>query len=90
MYFYTIYFSKCLVCELLDLGIVGVFGPQEKVIAEHVQSICDIVEVPQISVREDLDQSFQPRGIALNLYPHVSSLSRVSNEVRKIDYNRIK
>lgn len=79
MYFHTTYFSKCLVCDLLNLEIVGIFGPQEKVIAEHVQSICDIVDVPHISVREDLDQSFEPRGIGLNLYPHVNSLSRVSN-----------
>ncbi|XP_018367721.1 PREDICTED: glutamate receptor ionotropic, kainate 2-like [Trachymyrmex cornetzi] len=69
------------VCDLLDVGIVGVFGPQEKVIAEHVQSICDIIEVPHISVREDLDQSFQPRGIGLNLYPHVNSLSRIYNQL---------
>ncbi|XP_011061173.1 PREDICTED: glutamate receptor ionotropic, kainate 2-like [Acromyrmex echinatior] len=69
------------VCELLDLGIVSIFGPQEKVIAEHVQSICDVVEIPQISVREDLDQSFHSRGIALNLYPHVNSLSRIYNQL---------
>ncbi|KAG5316711.1 GRIK2 protein, partial [Acromyrmex insinuator] len=69
------------VCELLDLGIVSIFGPQEKVIAEHVQSICDVVEIPQISVREDLDQSFHSRGITLNLYPHVNSLSRIYNQL---------
>jgi len=68
------------------MGIVSIFGPEkEKVIAEHVRSICDTVEVPHISVQEDLDQSFQPRGIALNLYPHVNSLSRVSSEDKKID-----
>lgn len=79
VYIYKIDFSKCLVCELLDLGIVGIFGPQEKVVAEYVQSICDTIEVPRISVRQNLDQSFQQRGLNLNLYPHVNSLSRVSN-----------
>ncbi|XP_018340936.1 PREDICTED: glutamate receptor ionotropic, kainate 2-like isoform X2 [Trachymyrmex septentrionalis] len=69
-------------CELLDMGIVSIFGPEkEKIIAEHVRSICDTVEVPHISVQEDLDQSFQPRGIALNLYPHVNSLSRIYNQL---------
>jgi len=57
---------------------VGVFGPQDKVVAEHVQSICNTIEVPYISVRQDPDQPSQPRGLGLNLYPHVNSLSRVS------------
>ncbi|XP_039303724.1 glutamate receptor ionotropic, kainate 2 isoform X1 [Solenopsis invicta] len=69
------------VCELLDAGIVGVFGPQEKVTAEYVQSICNAIEVPYISVRQDLDQSFQARGLNLNLYPHVNSLSRIYNQL---------
>ncbi|XP_011691569.1 PREDICTED: glutamate receptor ionotropic, kainate 2-like, partial [Wasmannia auropunctata] len=69
------------VCELLDLGIVGVFGPQEKVVAEHVQSLCDAIEVPYISVRQDFDQLSRPRGLGLNLYPHVNSLARVYNQL---------
>ncbi|XP_018404443.1 PREDICTED: glutamate receptor ionotropic, kainate 2-like [Cyphomyrmex costatus] len=69
------------VCDLVEPGIAGVFGPQEKIIAEHVQSICDAIEVPHISVREDLDQSFKQRGIGLNLYPHVNSLSRIYNQL---------
>lgn len=79
MHFYRLDLSECLVCQQLDLGIVGIFGPQDKIIAEHVQSICDAIEVPHISVRQDFDQLSRPRGLGLNLYPHVSSLSRVSN-----------
>lgn len=69
------------VCEQLELGIVGVFGPQDKVIAEHVQSICDIIEVPHVSVRQDSDPLSLPRGLGLNLYPHTNSLSRVYDQL---------
>jgi ionotropic kainate glutamate receptor 3 len=71
-------FFERSVCEVLNLGVVGIFGPQEKVISDHVQSICDVMEVPHISVRQDSNESPQPRGLTLNLYPHVSSLARVS------------
>ncbi|XP_029165094.1 glutamate receptor ionotropic, kainate 2-like isoform X2 [Nylanderia fulva] len=69
------------VCELLDMGIVGIFGPQEKVTAEYVQSICDTMEIPHISVREDPSELSEPRGLSLNLYPHVSSLSRIYDQL---------
>ncbi|XP_050461328.1 glutamate receptor ionotropic, kainate 2-like isoform X2 [Cataglyphis hispanica] len=65
------------VCELVKTGIVGIFGPQKKVTAEYVQSICDTMEVPHISVRQDSSESFQSRGLSLNFYPHVSSLSQI-------------
>lgn len=63
---------------MFSLGVVGVFGPQDKVIAEHVQSMCDSMDVPHISVRQDSAEPSQPRGVGLNLYPHINSLERVS------------
>lgn len=63
---------------MVSLGVVGIFGPQDKVIGDHVQSICDTMDVPHISVRQDCAEPSQPRGVGLNLYPHVSSLARVS------------
>ncbi|EZA54442.1 Glutamate receptor, ionotropic kainate, partial [Ooceraea biroi] len=69
------------VCKMLNDEVVGIFGPQEKVISEHVQSICDTMEVPHISVRQDSSASPQPRGLTLNLYPHVSSLSQVYDQL---------
>ncbi|XP_012539056.1 glutamate receptor ionotropic, kainate 2 [Monomorium pharaonis] len=76
-----LYEASLKVCNLLDLGIVGIFGPQDKVVAEFVQSLCDSIEIPRISVRQDLDQSFHLRGLNLNLYPHVNSLSRIYNQL---------
>ncbi|XP_032677546.1 glutamate receptor ionotropic, kainate 2-like isoform X2 [Odontomachus brunneus] len=69
------------VCEMVSMGVVGIFGPQDKVIADHVQSMCDTMDVPHISVRQDSAEPSQPRGIGLNLYPHVSSLARVYDQL---------
>lgn len=71
--------TRRLVCDLINgVGIVGIFGPQEKESAEYVQSICDTMEIPHISIRQDSGQPLHLRGLGLNLYPHVSALSRVS------------
>ncbi|XP_070167335.1 glutamate receptor ionotropic, kainate 2-like isoform X5 [Polyergus mexicanus] len=77
----TLFEVSLKVCELVKTGIVGIFGPQEKLTAEYVQSICDILEVPHISVRQDSSESTQSRGLSLNLYPHVSSLSRIYDQL---------
>ncbi|XP_011633104.1 glutamate receptor ionotropic, kainate 2-like, partial [Pogonomyrmex barbatus] len=69
------------VCQLIDLGIAGIFGPQQKEVDETVQSICNTLEVPHISVRQDSSQFFEPRGLRLNLFPHVSVLSRVYDQL---------
>ncbi|KAK2579603.1 hypothetical protein KPH14_010896 [Odynerus spinipes] len=62
------------VCELVGAGVAAIFGPQDKVIAEHVQSICDTIEMPYIAARWD---PLQMRGRAVNLYPHANTLSMV-------------
>nr|XP_012232574.1 PREDICTED: glutamate receptor ionotropic, kainate 2-like [Linepithema humile]XP_012232575.1 PREDICTED: glutamate receptor ionotropic, kainate 2-like [Linepithema humile] len=70
------------VCDLVNgVGIVGIFGPQEKESAEHVQSICDTMEIPHISIRQDSGQPLHLRGLGLNLYPHVSALSRIYDQL---------
>ncbi|XP_014479803.1 PREDICTED: glutamate receptor ionotropic, kainate 2-like isoform X2 [Dinoponera quadriceps] len=69
------------VCEMVGLGVVGIFGPQDKVISEHVQSMCDSMDIPHISVRQDTAEPSQPRGIGLNLYPHVSILARLYDQL---------
>ncbi|KAG7201426.1 hypothetical protein KM043_004186 [Ampulex compressa] len=66
------------VCELMKVGVVGIFGPQNKITSEHVQSICDTIEVPHISVRWD---PRQVRLKGLNLYPHADTLSMVFDQM---------
>lgn len=59
---------------MVGTGVAGIFGPQDKSIAEHVQSICDTIEMPHISVRWDPQET---RGKTVNLYPHANTLSLV-------------
>lgn len=64
------------VCELMSTGVAGIFGPQSEDTAEHVQSVCDTMEVPHVEMRWDLSQR---RGAcAVNLFPHPSVLAKVS------------
>lgn len=65
---------ECSVCELLELGVAGIFGPQNKVTAEHVQSMCDTMEMPHIYTRWEPSQV---RGRGINLYPHAETLAMV-------------
>ena len=55
MYFYIFkksYFAETMVCSHLSKGnVMGIFGPQDDYIAEHIKSITDMVEVPFIDTR---------------------------------------
>ncbi|XP_076391777.1 glutamate receptor ionotropic, kainate 2 isoform X2 [Megachile rotundata] len=62
------------VCELLDMKIAAIFGPQNKMTSEHVQSMCDTKEMPHIYGRWEASQ---PRGKGINLFPHAETLSLV-------------
>ncbi|KAL1131752.1 hypothetical protein AAG570_011365, partial [Ranatra chinensis] len=61
------------VCELLSGGVAAVFGPRSSDTWDHVQSICDTMEMPHVGFRWD---DKQRRGSCLlNLYPHPSVLA---------------
>ncbi|XP_071445424.1 glutamate receptor ionotropic, kainate 2-like [Hetaerina americana] len=63
------------VCQLLGMGVAGIFGPSSETTSEDVESICDTMEVPHVETRWDL---YQRRGtMLLNLYPHPAALARV-------------
>ena len=38
-------------CELLELGVAAVFGPQNSATADHIRSITDVAEIPFIDTR---------------------------------------
>ncbi|XP_011251852.2 glutamate receptor ionotropic, kainate 2 isoform X1 [Camponotus floridanus] len=73
--------SKTVCTMVSSYKIVGIFGPQEKMATEYIQSICDTIDMPHISVRQDSSESPQHRGLSLNFYPHVSSLSRIYDQL---------
>ena len=60
---------------MLRLGVAAIFGPQSEKTANHVQSICDALEVPHIETRWDFKLTRD--AYSLNLYPHPKSLSKV-------------
>nr|XP_053641816.1 glutamate receptor ionotropic, kainate 2-like [Cherax quadricarinatus] len=63
------------VCSLLNTGVAAIFGPQSGQTSDHVQSICDALEIPHIENRWDFRLSRD--AYSVNLYPHPSTLSKV-------------
>ncbi|XP_076178431.1 glutamate receptor ionotropic, kainate 2 isoform X2 [Ptiloglossa arizonensis] len=64
------------VCELMGTGVAAIFGPQNQLTSEHVQSMCDTMEMPHIYARWE---SSQARGKGINLYPHAETLSLITD-----------
>ncbi|PSN42075.1 Glutamate receptor ionotropic [Blattella germanica] len=67
------------VCELLEMGIAGVFGPSTGPISHHVQTICDTKDIPHIETNWDTKQ--QRQDFLVNLYPHHSTLASATKVV---------
>uniref|UniRef100_A0A1B6CLB4 Glutamate receptor n=2 Tax=Clastoptera arizonana TaxID=38151 RepID=A0A1B6CLB4_9HEMI len=67
------------VCELVSTGVVGIFGPQSSDTTDHVQSMCDTMEIPHLAYRWD---SRQRRGSCLvNLFPYPPVLAKVYADI---------
>lgn len=67
--------SNVPVCDLLPNGIAGVFGPRSESTANHIESICDAMEIPHIETR--WDYKLNRDAFSINLYPHPFSLGQV-------------
>ncbi|XP_042214385.1 glutamate receptor ionotropic, kainate 2-like isoform X2 [Homarus americanus] len=67
------------VCMLLRHGVAAIFGPQREKTANHVQSICDAMEVPHIETR--WDYKLARDEYSLNLYPYPPSLSEAYRDI---------
>ncbi|XP_045623949.1 glutamate receptor ionotropic, kainate 2 isoform X4 [Procambarus clarkii] len=67
------------VCKLLRSGVAAIFGPNSENTANHVQSICDAMEVPHIETR--WDYKLTRDAYSLNLYPYPPSLSRAYYDI---------
>lgn len=62
------------VCQLIESGVHAIFGPTDGASIQHVQSICDNMEIPYFELRPFLGSS--PAGPPL--YTSPSSFSSVS------------
>lgn len=65
-------------CNLIQYGVAGIFGPQDKSAAYFAQSLCDAMDLPYITGRWDPDES---RGNAINLYPRPEILSMIYKNI---------
>nr|XP_053632783.1 glutamate receptor ionotropic, kainate 3-like [Cherax quadricarinatus] len=69
------------VCSLLKSGVAAIFGPQSGQTSDHVQSICDALEIPHIENRWDFRLTRD--AYSVNLYPHPSTLTKAYMDVLK-------
>ncbi|XP_072745112.1 glutamate receptor ionotropic, kainate 2-like isoform X2 [Anoplolepis gracilipes] len=67
-------------CKLVNRGVAGIFGPQNKLTANYVESMCDTLDIPHIAARWDSESK---RGNVINLYPHPDMLSMVFHDIIK-------
>lgn len=61
-------------CTLLKSGVVAIVGPMTGAASQHVQAICDSLEVPHIEIKPDL--MLRKPELAVNLYPSYDILAR--------------
>ncbi|XP_050461377.1 glutamate receptor ionotropic, kainate 2-like [Cataglyphis hispanica] len=69
-----------IACKLINSGVAGIFGPQNKLTANHVRSMCDTLDIPYITARWDSESK---RSNVINLYPHPDMLSMVFQDLIK-------
>ncbi|CAH1800045.1 unnamed protein product [Owenia fusiformis] len=68
-------------CHLMKGGIAAIFGPMSSISAAHVQSVCEVMEIPHVETRWDFREQSEFRSI--NLYPHYSALSKAYIDIIK-------
>ncbi|XP_011502790.1 PREDICTED: glutamate receptor ionotropic, kainate 3-like [Ceratosolen solmsi marchali] len=61
-------------CILFEKGVSAIFGYLDRAISKHVQSMCDAMEIPYITVQWD---PYQERGRSINLYPYADALAKI-------------
>lgn len=61
-------------CNLLRSGVVAILGPLTGAASQHVQAICDSLEVPHIEIKPEL--VLRRFDLAINLYPSYDILAR--------------
>ncbi|XP_069972392.1 glutamate receptor ionotropic, kainate 2-like isoform X1 [Penaeus vannamei] len=67
------------VCDILRNPVAAIFGPQMEKTANHVQSICDAMEIPHIETR--WDYKLRRDAYSINLYPYPPSLSEAYRKI---------
>ncbi|KAK1127291.1 hypothetical protein K0M31_003835 [Melipona bicolor] len=67
-----------IVCGMMEEGVAAIFGPHNRFTSEHVQSMCDTMEVPHIYGKWEHSQT---RGKGINLFPNAETLSMIFDKI---------
>lgn len=57
----------------------AIFGPQDPLLGEHIQSLCDALDIPHIEARLDLETDL--KEFSINLYPSPAIIGRALREL---------
>lgn len=63
------------VCSQLGAGAQAIFGPTDSILATHVQSICDALDIPHLEWRLDYGNNAGRKEFSVNLYPSQSLMN---------------
>ncbi|XP_037969552.2 glutamate receptor ionotropic, kainate 3 isoform X1 [Plutella xylostella] len=74
-----VYEAEKGVCQLLENGLLGIFGPSNRASLTHVQSVADYLEVPHVIVEPMILQT--RNWSVINLYPHHDAYSQVFADI---------
>ncbi|XP_015787527.1 glutamate receptor ionotropic, kainate 2-like [Tetranychus urticae] len=55
-------------CYQVGSGVSAIFGPQNPLLGNHIQSLCDALDIPHMESRVDLEPEI--KEISINLYPN--------------------
>ena len=69
------------VCNLLQEGVLGIFGPQSVETSAHIQSTCEILNMPHLETR--FDYRLIPANHSTNLFPQPRSLGAAFRDLLK-------
>ncbi|KAK9882220.1 hypothetical protein WA026_019734 [Henosepilachna vigintioctopunctata] len=78
---YNMFDASVKTCELLDMKVIAIFGPQNSQNFEAIQSVCDAKEIPVIQTRWNFRS--KRYSTIINFYPHPTQLSSAYVDIIK-------
>lgn len=79
------FYASQRVCSMVHKGVVAMFGPQSETTASHVQSMCDVFEIPHIETR--WDYRFIRDEYSVNVHPYPPALASIYVKlIEKLDW----
>ena len=71
-------------CALAAFGVAAIFGPQSTESSNHVQSTCDVLQIPHMQIRWDF--RLEATNQSVNLYPHPLMLGLALRDLVQIKH----